>query len=165
MKKLAFIAFTLLLISVAFAADNVAFNTFGGGRALFRTVDDGTAQRTVVWVHDPATAWNYAPPAAGISNTGTAVTVKTAGATGIRNCVQTVTISAGTLGAATDFAIRDGAGGTVLFRTLLHTTAMPSTNFRIDPPVCGTAATLLEILTVTGVTGNVYANLQGFTRP
>lgn len=109
-------------------------------------------------------AWLYAPPANGISNTGTAVTIKAAVANE-RNYVQGCTISHGTLGAATEFAIRDGAGGTVLYRTLLHTTAMPTTHINFQPQLRGSLNTLLEIVTITGVTGNVLVNCQGYVGP
>jgi hypothetical protein len=114
--------------------------------------------------------WSYAPPANGISNTTTAVTVKAAttrsdpfsATTGLRNYVTSMTVSHGTLGAATELAIRDGAAGTVLYRTLLHTTAMPTTHVAFDMPLVGTANTLLEIVTLTAVTGNVLVNLTGY---
>jgi len=112
-----------------------------------------------------ADKWSYAAATGGIDNTTTAVTVKAAAAAGIKNYIETLQIAHATLGATTEFAIRDGAGGTVLWRTNLHTTAIPTTTIVFDPPLSGTAATLLEVVTLTKVTGDVVVNLQGFTGP
>jgi len=108
--------------------------------------------------------WTYAAAAGGISNTTTAVTVRAAQATQ-RNCVRSLSLSWPTLGAATEFAIRDGAGGTVLWRGYLSMAA-GSLNVPIEPPVCNAAVnTLLEVVTLSAtITGGVYANVQGFSR-
>lgn len=111
--------------------------------------------------------WNYAAAASGISNTTTAVTIKTAAGASVKNCITSIQLSDDTLGAATEFAIRDGVGGTVLWRTKLQTTAL-SAQPGIDFPaaICGTANTLLEVVTLTAsITGSVYFNAQGFTAP
>lgn len=114
----------------------------------------------------PEVDWAFAGATGGIVNTTTAVTAKAAGAAGVRNYVTGVQIGSDTLGAATEFAIRDGASGTVLWRIKLGTTAMPATQFEFPTPLRGTAATLLEIVTLTAtVTGGVYANLQGYQAP
>lgn len=105
--------------------------------------------------------WTYAAAASGIVNTTTAVTVKAA-VSGQRNYVTSIQLSHATLGAGTEFCIRDGAGGTVLWRIDLKTTALPAATFDFNVPLKGTAGNLLEIVTLTGVTGGVYANLQGF---
>lgn len=110
-----------------------------------------------------STFWNYAAASGGIANTTTAVTIKAAAGAGVRNFLQTLAIAHDTLGAATEFAIRDGAAGTVLFRTKLQTTAKEDTSYFFDPPLKGTANTLMEIVTLTAVTGGVFANAQGFT--
>jgi len=106
-------------------------------------------------------AWNYPAAAAGIVNTTTAVTIKAA-VTGLRNYISSLQLQTATLGGATVFAIKDGAGGTVLWQTQLQTTALPITTINFDPPLKGTIGTLLEIVTATGVTGGVFANLQGY---
>lgn len=113
----------------------------------------------------PELSWNYAAATGGIDNSSTAVTVKAAAAAGIRNYITSLQIAHATLGAATEFAIRDGAGGTVLWRTLLNTTAMPLQHIEFPVPLVGTAATLLEIITLTAVTGDVLVNLQGYSAP
>lgn len=113
----------------------------------------------------PAAEWSYAAASGGIDNTTTAVTVKAAGAAGIVNYITSIQICHATLGAATEFAIRDGAGGTVLWRTILHTTALPTVTYNFNNPLRGTAATLTEIVTLTAVTGDVMVNVQGYQAP
>lgn len=114
----------------------------------------------------PENTWNYAAATGGISNTTTAVTVQAAHAT-LRNYITGIDISRDTLGAATEFVIRDGAGGTVLWRMKLGTTVITEGFSKtFSPPLRGTAATLTEIATLTAsVTGGVFANLQGFVAP
>jgi hypothetical protein len=43
--------------------------------------------------------------------------VKAAGGAGVRNCVSNIQITHDTLGAVTEVALRDGAAGTVLWRS------------------------------------------------
>jgi len=112
-----------------------------------------------------ATHWSYAAASGGISNTTTAVTIKTAAGAGVRNCIASFQLFNGTLGAATEVAIRDGAAGTVIWRGRRETVAS-SEDVVLPVPICGTANTLLEVVTLTAtVTGGVYVNAQGFTRP
>lgn len=111
-----------------------------------------------------ATFWNYAAAAGGITNTTTAVTIKAAAGGTTRNFLKTLQISAGTLGAATEIAVRDGAAGTVLWRSQLSTAGLGSETIVFDPPLKGTANTLMEFVTLTAtITGAVYVNGQGFT--
>jgi len=107
--------------------------------------------------------WQYAAASNGISNTTTAVTIKAAGAASIRNYITAITIMAEALGAATELVIRDGAAGTVIFRTKIPTTGLPTTNIEFPTTLKGTAATLLEVATLTAsVTGAVYVNARGY---
>lgn len=106
--------------------------------------------------------WTYAAATGGIDNTTTAVTIKTAAGSGLRNYITSLQIAHATLGNATELAIRDGAGGTVLWRTLLHTTAMPLTTFVLPVPLRSTANTLLEVVTLTAATGDVLVSAQGY---
>lgn len=107
--------------------------------------------------------WQYAAAASGIVNTTTAVTIKAAGAASIRNFITGITIMAEALGAATELVIRDGAAGTVIFRTKIPAAGLPTTNIKFQTPLKGTAATLLEVATLTAsVTGAVYFNAQGY---
>lgn len=153
--------------------DTVGVATVGLATQALGYVFDGTQfarQRgdivgTVTQPGLSATHWSYAAGAGGISNTTTAVTVKTAAGAGIRNCISGLQVFNGTLGAATEVAIRDGAAGAVLWRAIVPTTASQEVA-TFPAPICGTANTLLEAVTLTAtVTGGVYVNLQGFTRP
>lgn len=150
-------------------ADGVSALGSGAGRTASTgfvyngTTWDRTRGTTTGAIVIPPAPWVYAAATGGIDNTGTAVTIKAAGAAGVKNYVTQIQIAHATLGASTELAIRDGAGGTVLWRTLLHTTAMPTTTF--DVHLMGTAATLLEVVTLTAVTGDVLVNVQGYTGP
>ena len=109
------------------------------------------------------TDWVYAAATGGITNTTTAVTIKAAGAASIRNYVTGIDIMAQALGAATEVAIRDGAGGAVLWRTYIGTGGQVLTHVAFPTPLKGTAATLLEVVTLTAsVTGAVFFNAQGY---
>lgn len=111
------------------------------------------------------TFWNYAAAAGGITNTTTAVTVKAAGGGGVRNFVSSMQCHSDALGAATELAIRDGAAGTVIWRGKIGTAGwLDGMEITFNPPLRGTANTLVEIVTLTAsVTGSVYCNLQGYT--
>lgn len=110
----------------------------------------------------PDVDWSYAAAASGIVNTTTAVTVKAAGAASIRNYITAIQVSADVLGAATEVVIRDGAAGTVLWRMKVQNTGLNPTTFNFPTPLRGTAATLVEVATVTAVSGGVYVNVQGY---
>lgn len=112
-----------------------------------------------------ATHWTYAAAAGGITNTTTAVTIKAAAGADIRNCVAGLQISSTALLNQTEFALRDGAAGTVLWRENIRTSGVESEHM-FPVPICGTANTLFEVVTLTASgTGSVYVNAQGFTRP
>lgn len=108
------------------------------------------------------TAWSYAAATGGIDNTTTAVTIKAAAGAGVRNYITDIQVSHATLGAATELAIRDGAAGTVLWRMTLGTAAVESFPVHFSTPIFGSANTLLEVVTLTAVTGDVLFNAQGF---
>lgn len=110
----------------------------------------------------PCDGWSYAAAGSGIVNTTTAVTVKAAAASDMRNYVTSIQVQTATLGGATELVLRDGAGGTVLWRTQLQTTALPLTTIVFQNALRGSAGTLLEIATLTGVTGSIYVNIQGY---
>ena len=125
----------------------------------------GDANGTVTQVAPAAKTWVYTAAAGGITNTTTAVTVAPAGGAGVRNYVLSAQCFSDALGAATELAIRDGAAGTVIWRGKLQTTGIPNgIDLTFNPPLRGTANTLVEIVTLTAsVTGSVYCNLQGYT--
>jgi hypothetical protein len=110
---------------------------------------------------DGAHVWNFA--GAGLSNSTTAVTIVAANAS-LKNCLNNLDLSWATLSAPTTVVIRDGAGGTVLWRGGLPTTAGNlSPHFVI--PKCGAATnTLLEVAEETAVTGLIYVNAGGIAR-
>jgi len=112
----------------------------------------------------PANEWAYAAAASGISNTTTAVTVKTAGAAGIRNYVTAIDLSWSALTTGTEIALRDGASGTVIWRQNLIAGAAGDRAITFPNPLRGTAATLLEFVTITatGASGAVYVNVHGY---
>lgn len=112
-----------------------------------------------------AADWTYAAAASGIVNSTTAVTIKAAAAAGIRNYITSLDIMAEALTTATELAIRDGAGGTVLWRTKIGTGGLVNgRSIVFRTPLRGTAATLLEVVTLTASgAGAVYVNAQGFS--
>lgn len=110
----------------------------------------------------PLSIWQAAAPASGIVNSIAAVTLAPA-VVGFSNYLSSLNISTDTLGAATELAIRDGAGGTVLWRMKLQTAALPHALIIFSTPLKGTTGNLLELVTLTAsVTGGVYVNAQGY---
>lgn len=108
--------------------------------------------------------WSYAAAASGIVNSNAAVSIRAA-QTGKKNFVVSVQLMAEALGTATEVAIRDGAGGTVLWRVKISTSGLlQGTSYYFDPPIQGSTGNLLEVLTLTASgTGAVYFNAQGYT--
>lgn len=123
-----------------------------------------SADPTSVTLASPTTPWNYAAAAGGITNTTTAVTLKSAAGAGIRNYMTAFQFSNSTLGAGTEVVIRDGAGGTVLWRGVLATAANNGADVTFETPLRSSANSLLEFATLTATaTGAVYVNAQGYT--
>ena len=107
----------------------------------------------------PALTWNYAAASGGITNT-TGVTAKAAAGAGVRNYVTMAQVINGHATVDTDVQIRDGASGTVLWRGFAKA-AGGGVSAKFDPPLRGSANTLLEI--ACGTTGSAtYVNLQGY---
>ena len=115
----------------------------------------------------PEADWSYAAANLGIVNTTTAVTVKAAAGAGLRNYITALQLSSDALGAATEFAVRDGAAGTVIWRMKISTTGIiDGLQITFPNPIKSTANTLLEVVTLTAsVTGAVYFNAQGYVAP
>lgn len=108
----------------------------------------------------PETTWSYAAASGGITNT-TGVTAKAAAGAGVRNYITRAQIINGHATVGTDVQIRDGASGTVLWRGYAYQ-AGGGVSAKFDPPLRGTANTLVEV--ACGTTGSaVYVNLQGYT--
>lgn len=114
--------------------------------------------------HSQGPGWTFASAASGILNTTTAVTIKAAAAAGFRNYIHSIQVMSEVLGTATELAIRDGAGGTVLWRTKIPTTGLLTGEAIVFAvPLEGSVATLLEVVTLSAsVTGAVYFNAQGY---
>lgn len=110
---------------------------------------------------EPGDDWNYAPPVGGINASTTAVTIKAA-VTNKRNYLSSIQISSSGLANATELAVRDGAGGTVLWRGTLGTAAFAPVAIEFPSPLKATMSTLLEIATLTSAVGNVLVNAQGY---
>lgn len=129
---------------------------------MVRSIGDAALAADEAYLATHNSRWSYAAPASGLVNTTTAVTIKTAAGAGLRNIITGMQLSSGPLGAATEVVIRDGAGGTVLWRGWKPATAaVISINFAT--PIRGSANTLLEVATLTAtVTGGVYVNVQGY---
>jgi len=107
----------------------------------------------------PGATWSSAAASGGIVNT-TGVTAKAAAGASIRNYVTHAQVINGHATVSTDVQIRDGAAGTVLHRGFAQAAGGGFT-CKFDPPLRGTANTLIEI--ACGTTGSaVYINLQGF---
>ena len=115
----------------------------------------------------PENEWVYAAASGGITNTTTAVTLVAAQAAGIRNYLTSLQLSSDVLGAATEIAIRDGAGGAVLWRGKIGMAGITGVStIQFSDPLKSTAATLLEVVTLSAsVTGGVYINAQGYIAP
>jgi hypothetical protein len=110
----------------------------------------------------PEGGWTYAAAASGIAASTTPVTIKAAAASDMRNYITSIQIQTATLGNATELCVRDGSGGTVLWRTQLQTTALPLTTIVFQNALRGSPGTLLEVVTLSSATGGVYFNAQGY---
>lgn len=140
--------------------------TFIAGDAVRTTMSSAGSMVNLPYSVPEAT-WSYVAAASGIVNTTTAVTIKAAAAAGLRNYITNIQVMSDTLTNATELAVRDGAAGAVLWRTKIGTVGIPSTiDINFNVPLRGTAATLLEVVTLTASgAGAVYFNAQGFVAP
>lgn len=111
----------------------------------------------------PELDWSYAAPSGGKTATG-GVTIKVAPGASLRNYVTGLQI-ANSGAAGTEVQIKDGAGGTVIWRGYVPA-AFGGVPITLPSPLRQpTAATLLEIDLSSGVTVAVYVNAQGFVAP
>lgn len=109
----------------------------------------------------PAKTWSYAAAAGGLVTT-TGVTAKAAGAAGVRNYITRVQAINSHQTTGTEVVIRDGAAGAVLWRGWAQA-AGGGCAAVFDPPLRGTAATLVEIAEITATaTAGVLMSLQGY---
>lgn len=108
--------------------------------------------------------WNYAPPAAGITNSTADVSAKAAVA-GERNLVASAQISVSVvLANATTLVIKSAT--TVLWRGGLDAAVSKPITLNFDPPLRGGVNEAINIAAETiFATGNLQVNLQGFQVP
>lgn len=110
----------------------------------------------------PGQTWTYAAAAGGLVSTA-GVTAKAAAGANVRNYVTSIQVINSHATVGTEVCVKDGAGGTVLHRGWAAAAGGGYTA-RFDPPLRGTANTLIEIAEVTETgTAGVLVNLQGFT--
>jgi hypothetical protein len=124
--------------------------------------------RQVVRPHAiPENTITYAAASGGILNTTTAVTMFAAAGANIRNYLCSLQISSEALTNATEVVIRDGAGGTVLWRSKIGTAGwLDGREFEFSVPLRGSANTLMEVCTLSASgAGAVYVNAQGYIAP
>ena len=115
----------------------------------------------------PENEWSYVAASGGITNTTTPVDIAGAAGSGIRNYVTSLQLYSDTLGTATEIILRDGAGGSILWRSKIGTAGTGGTqNIRFHPPIRGSTNTVMQFacLTATG-TGSIYVNAQGYKAP
>jgi hypothetical protein len=173
MKQFLLTAFlaTLFLVSPALAeTNNLRYNSTSQSVTTGSLIENQADANGALLVQQNAASvntWQYAAAAGGILNTTTAVTMKAAAGAGLRNYIVSCQLSAEALGAATEVAIRDGAAGTVIWRTKIGTGGLTTgQSLFFDQALKGTANTLLEVVTLSAsVTGAVYMNCQGYVAP
>lgn len=113
-----------------------------------------------------STFWSYTSGTSPIlSNTTTAVTIKTAAGAGVITYIDSCQFGSTALGASVPLALRDGAGGTVKFAVRPPTAGwLTPWTVNFQPPLKGTANTLWEIVTTTADTSGTFdVNCQGHT--
>jgi hypothetical protein len=108
--------------------------------------------------------FNIPAAAGGIVNTTTATTIRAAAGASLRSYVTMVDISWDALTNATEYVIRDGAAGPVLYRHKIPNGIAGRHQCDFATPLRGTANTLLEHATLTASgAGGVFANVGGYT--
>ena len=151
-------------VTIGLESRTTSKTSIGNGQ-IVRPIGTVDGRQVVRLNSIPELEWQYAAAAGGLVNTTTAVTVRAAAGASLRSYITTIQLQAEPLTTATEFVIRDGAAGTVIWRIKIPTTGLPLTTF----PVTGlksTANTLLEIATLTASgAGAVYFNMQGYTAP
>ena len=125
-----------------------------------------TDGRMVVRPHSvPELEGFYAAPSDGLLNSTTALTIKGATAN-LRTFITSIQLQSEVLTNATEFVIRDGAGGTVLWRVKIPTTGLDLKQIDFEDPLKSSVNTLIEYATLTASgTGAVYLNAQWYQAP
>lgn len=146
------------------AAKQPALGTAGTASSDVITVQGIASMTPVVTTPYSTSPWNYAAASGGITNTTTAVTIKSAAGASTRNYITSIQYDFQSLTNATELAIRDGAAGTVLWRGYIPSGVAGIREITFPVPLRGTANTLLEVVTLTASgAGAVYVNAQGYT--
>jgi len=110
----------------------------------------------------PGQAWKYVGAAGGLVNT-TAITIAAAAGAGVKNYITSITLVNAHQTIGTEVVINDGAAGTAIFRNWCQF-AGGGCSIKLDPPLAGSANTLLEIKEITGTaTAGVVAHIMGYT--
>ena len=115
----------------------------------------------------PENEWSYVAASGGITNTTTPVDITGGAGSGVRNYVTSLQLYSDTLGTATEIILRDGTGGSILWRSKIGTAGTGGTqNIRFHPPIRGSSNTIMQFACVTATgTGSIYVNAQGYKAP
>lgn len=137
-------------------------HVYDDGSAVWRR-QRGDTNGTVVQYALNSNRWAYAAPGGGLVNKTTADTIMAAAGVGIRNYIKSIQVDWDSFTAASEVVIRDGAGGTVLWRMKIPSGAAGMREVAFDVPLRSTANTLLEIATLTASGGGaLFLNAQGY---
>lgn len=104
--------------------------------------------------------WKFACAAGGVVN-NTAVTLAAAAGSNKKNYCSSIQMKNVHATVATEVAIRDGAGGTVIWRGYLPALMISADDIIFDPPLVGSNNTLMEFICLTTGT-QTYVDAQGF---
>lgn len=114
----------------------------------------------------PENEWAYAAASGGLVNINAPLSVKSGAGAGLRNYVTSIQFQAEPVTNPTEFEVRDGSGGTVLWRIKIPAGGIPLGSHRFDDPLRTTQNTALYIVTTTASgAGAVYFNAQGYVAP
>lgn len=109
----------------------------------------------------PGASWRYAAAAGGITDT-TAVTLVAAAGAGIRNYITSLQVVNSHAAVNTEVVIRDGSGGTVIWRGWARANGSNMYQVIFPVPLRGSANTLLEAACVTTGTATLI-DAQGYS--
>lgn len=112
----------------------------------------------------PPSVWKYAAPAGGIVNSTAPVEIAIAQGGSYRNRITSLQIIATGITVATELLIRDGAGGTVIWRFPISTAGIPlGISIPFPSGLAASFDTAIEIncSVAAGVGSAIYVNAQG----
>lgn len=108
------------------------------------------------------TDWSYSSPTGGILTDTTSNIIKAAGTGVKKNYITTLQIQADTLSVATQVLIKNGVGGTVIWKMKIGTAGAQMINIVFPTPLQSSANTALEIVTNVSTVGEIHVNAQGY---